>query len=278
MNNQGHITQRERATAGKVYLVGAGAGDPELLTQKAVRLLQAADAVLHDDLVAPEILAYSSPAALVRNVGKRCGTKAVSQQEINQLMIAFARAGMNVVRLKSGDPLIFGRAGEEIEALEAAGVEFEVVPGVTAALAAAAAAQISLTQRKQASAVVFVTNHRYSNEAATNWKALVDSGATLAIYMPGSDYAAISSKLRVADMDPRTPCVIVANASRLNEEIHATRVADLDSAPSLPAPAILLVGPVAERAMSRTSTEVGARQELSPWEIPFDFPADAQGD
>src|SRR5207237_6885221 len=115
------MTQRP---PGKVYLIGAGPGDPELLTVKAVRLLESADAVLHDDLVSPEVLAYAPASALVRNIGKRCGTKAISQHEINQLMIAFARAGMNVVRLKSGDPLIFGRAGEEIEALEAAGVEF----------------------------------------------------------------------------------------------------------------------------------------------------------
>jgi uroporphyrin-III C-methyltransferase len=273
MNQRYDMTQR---TPGKVYLIGAGPGDPELLTVKAVRLLEAADAVLHDDLVAPQVLAYASASALVRDVGKRCGTKTISQHEINQLMIAFARAGMNVVRLKSGDPLIFGRAGEEIEALEAAGVEFEVVPGVTAAFAAAAAAQVSLTQRKHASAVVFVTNHRYRNDAETNWKALVDSGATLAIYMPGSDYAAISSKLRLAGLDPQTPCVIVSNASKVNEEIHATSVANLDSAPSLAAPALLLVGSVAHRAVSRITPQIGPPQDLS--EVSFNFPADAQGD
>src|SRR5215470_13821556 len=132
---------------GKVYLVGAGPGDPELLTLKAVRLLRTADAVLHDDLVAPEILHLIPPTAQVHNVGKRCGQKKILQGEINYRMIALASSGLRVVRLKSGDPLIFGRAGEEIETLRRASVPFEVVPGVTSALGAAAAAQIPLTHR-----------------------------------------------------------------------------------------------------------------------------------
>jgi uroporphyrin-III C-methyltransferase len=262
----------------KVYLVGAGPGDPELLTVKAVRLLESADAVLHDDLVSAEILAYAPASALVRNVGKRCGMKAISQHEINQLLIACARAGMNVVRLKSGDPLIFGRAGEEIDALEAAGIDFEIVPGVTSAFAAAAAAQVSLTQRRHASAVVFVTNHRYSEEAETNWKALVESGATLVIYMPGSDYAAIASTLRRAGLDPKTPCVIASNASKANQQIHAARVHDLDAAPPLPAPALLLVGSVAHRAVARLAAQVTCLPPGSAWEIQVDLPADTQGD
>src|SRR5271165_3445171 len=130
---------------GKVYLVGAGPGDPELLTVKALRLLRTAQAVLHDDLVAPEILTLIPPTAQVHNVGKRCGKKKVSQEEIHFLMIALGQAGMQVVRLKSGDPMIFGRAGEEIEALRRADVSYEIVPGITSALGAAAAAQIPLT-------------------------------------------------------------------------------------------------------------------------------------
>ena len=125
--------------SGKVYLVGAGPGDPELLTLKALRLLRTADAVLHDDLVAPEILKLVSAKAQVHNVGKRCGKKNISQEEIHFLMIALAQAGMQVVRLKGGDPLIFGRAGEEIEALRRAEVAYEIVPGITSALGAAAA-------------------------------------------------------------------------------------------------------------------------------------------
>ena len=133
---------------GKVYLVGAGPGDPELLTVKALRLLRTAQAVLHDDLVAPEILRVIPSTAQVHNVGKRCGKKRILQEEINFLMIALADSGLKVVRLKTGDPLIFGRAGEEIEALRRAGIAYEIVPGVTSALGAAAATQIPLTHHE----------------------------------------------------------------------------------------------------------------------------------
>src|SRR6266853_2702216 len=136
---------------GKVYLVGAGPGDPELLTRKAWRVLQTADVVLHDDLVSEEILRVLPLAAQVVNVGKRCGAKGISQIEINALMVSLARQGKLVARLKNGDPLLFGRAGEEMDALRQAGVEFEVIPGVTAALGAAASAQIPLTHRLHAS-------------------------------------------------------------------------------------------------------------------------------
>src|SRR5215469_1831527 len=143
--------------AAKVYLVGAGPGDPELLTRKAWRVLQSAGVVLHDDLVSQEILCMLPPTIQVVNVGKRCGAKSISQDEINALMVQLARQGKTVARLKSGDPSLFGRAGEEMEALTRAGIEFEVIPGVTAALGAAASTQISLTDRRRASRVVFVT-------------------------------------------------------------------------------------------------------------------------
>src|SRR6201993_4876978 len=148
---------------GKVFLVGAGPGDPELLTVKALRLLEMADAVLYDELVSPEILKLIPPAAQLHNVGKRCGTKKIQQEEINFLMLALADSGLQVVRLKSGDPMIFGRAGEEIEALRKANIPFEIVPGVTSALGAAATTQIPLTHRREASAVVFITAHQASN-------------------------------------------------------------------------------------------------------------------
>src|SRR5450631_3137591 len=145
---------------GKVYLVGAGPGDPELLTVKALRLLRTAEAVLHDDLVAPEILKLIPSSAQIYNVGKRCGKKKILQGEINCLMVALAASGLRVVRLKGGDPLIFGRAGEEIEALRANKIPFEIVPGVTSAMGAAAAAQIPMTHRRSSSAVVFITAHQ----------------------------------------------------------------------------------------------------------------------
>src|SRR4029453_8397060 len=158
---------------GKVFLVGAGPGDPELLTIKALRTLQSADAVLHDDLVSPEILALIPASAEVRNVGKRCGRKNITQEEINALLVAFASFGLKVVRLKSGDPLIFGRAGEEMQALRKAGIDFEVVPGVTSALASAAAARISLTHRESASAVLFVTGHHAKATKNVEWRRYV---------------------------------------------------------------------------------------------------------
>src|SRR5271155_650794 len=142
---------------GKVYLVGAGPGDPELLTVKALRLLRTANVVFHDDLVSSKFLNLISPAAEVQNVGKRCGSKTIQQEEINFLLVARASSGLAVVRLKGGDPLIFGRAGEEIEALRRANIEYEVVPGITAALGAAAAAGISLTDRRVSHAVLFLT-------------------------------------------------------------------------------------------------------------------------
>src|ERR1700729_2074856 len=133
---------------GKVYLVGAGPGDPELLTLKAARVLKQADVVLHDDLVSTQILQLAPAHAQVRNVGKRCGKKSVSQEEINFLMVTLVASGLQVVRLKGGDPLIFGRVGEEIESLRRNNISFEIVPGVTSALGAAAAAQIPLTHRR----------------------------------------------------------------------------------------------------------------------------------
>ena len=233
---------------GKVYLVGAGPGDPELLTVKALRILRAADVVFHDELVASGILNLVPPTVLVRNVGKRCGRKAISQDEINSLMVASAIAGMTVVRLKGGDPLIFGRAGEEIEALLAAGVDFEIVPGVTAALGAAASAQIPLTHRRFASALVLLTGHRSAETLQTNWRAIVSAGATLVLYMPGDDYPGSANKLRTAGLSGQTPCVIVSCATTPQEEIYLTNLEKLPDAPRLAAPALLVVGEVARLA------------------------------
>src|SRR5271170_7605968 len=170
---------------GKVYLVGAGPGDPELLTLKALRLLQTAEAVLHADLVAHEILELIPSTAQIHNVVKRCGKKKILQGEINCLMVALAASGLRVVRLKGGDPLIFGRAGEEIEALRENNIPFEIVPGVTSAMGAAAAAQIPLTHRRTSDALVLITAHRASEKDTLDWSKFVRSGATLVIYMPG---------------------------------------------------------------------------------------------
>jgi len=229
---------------GKVYLVGAGPGDPELLTVKALRLLQKADAVLYDDLVAPEILNLIPSTAQLQNVGKRCGTKKIQQEEINFLMIALADSGLNVVRLKSGDPLIFGRAGEEIEALRKAGIECEVVPGITSALGAAATAQIPLTHRRESSALVLLTAHQASGKEAEDWSKLAGSGATLAIYMPGRDYLAASSKLKAAGLASETPCAIISRATTPYQRIHRTTIGELQHTPRMAAPTLLVVGEV----------------------------------
>ncbi|MGA7292471.1 MAG: uroporphyrinogen-III C-methyltransferase [Terriglobales bacterium] len=239
---------------GKVYLVGAGPGDPELLTLKALRVLQTADAVLHDDLVAPEILRWIPATAEIHDVGKRCGKKKISQTEINDLMIALAEAGMKVVRLKGGDPLIFGRAGEEMESLRAADIPFDIVPGVTSALGAAAAAQIPLTHRRTSSSLVLVTAHRASEKDSTDkaasekdalqWNRLVTSGATLVIYMPGQNYAEIANRLTTAGLSSDTPCAVISRATTSHQRTHLTTVRDLQSTPLLASPTLLVVGEV----------------------------------
>jgi uroporphyrin-III C-methyltransferase len=229
---------------GKVYLVGAGPGDPELLTLKALRLLRNADAVLHDDLVASEILKLIPPTAQIHNVGKRCGKKRILQGEINALMVALAASGLGVVRLKGGDPLIFGRAGEEIESLRANNIPFEIVPGVTSAMGAAAVAQIPLTHRRASDALVFITAHRASAQDATDWSKFVSSGATLVIYMPGQNYAEMAKRLTSAGVPATTPCAIISRATTKFQRTHRTTVLDLHRAPQLVSPTILVVGEV----------------------------------
>ena len=229
---------------GKVYLVGAGPGDPELLTLKALRVLRTADAVLHDDLVSAEILRLAPSSAQVLNVGKRCGEKKISQEEINFLMIALAESGRCVVRLKSGDPLIFGRAGEEIESLRKANIAYEIVPGVTSALGAAASAHIPLTHRRASSALVFITAHQAQGSDPADWNKLAGSGATLVIYMPGQDYSAVVRKLRSAGVKDSTPCAVISRATTPAQQTYRTTLAQLEHAPRLAAPSLLVVGEV----------------------------------
>jgi uroporphyrin-III C-methyltransferase len=229
---------------GKVYLVGAGPGDPELLTVKAARLLERATIVLHDSLVSREVLQLIRSDAEIIDVGKRCGHKLLTQDEINALLVSYAARHAVVIRLKGGDPLIFGRAGEEIEALRNAGVDFEVVPGITAALGAAAAAGVSLTDRRAASQVVIATFSRGADATAMNWAA-VTSTTTLVLYMPGADYAEVAERLRDAGLPDDLPCVIVSSATTPRQQIRRTTVAALGHEEKLPAPALLIVGRVA---------------------------------
>ena len=237
---------------GKVYLVGAGPGDPELLTVKAARLLARASIVFHDSLVSREVLQLIAGDAEVIDVGKRCGKKLLTQEDINSLLVSAAAASEVVIRLKGGDPLIFGRAGEEIEALRNAGVDFEVVPGITAALGAAAAAGISLTDRRAASQVVISTFSRGTQGAPMDFSAIT-STTTLALYMPGPDYAEIAHRLREGGLLDDLPCVIVSNATGAGQQIRWTSVAQLAYEEKLPAPALLIVGRVASRKVQEIS-------------------------
>jgi uroporphyrin-III C-methyltransferase len=247
--------------AGKVYLVGAGPGDPELLTRKAWRVLQSADIVLHDDLVSEEILRILPRAAQVVNVGKRCGTKGISQDEINDEMVRLARGGKIVARLKNGDPLIFGRAGEEMEALRAAGIEFEVIPGVTAALGAAASAEISLTDRRHASRIVFVTAHRAGGTGLTNERHVADD-TTYVIYMPGNRYAELAAELQAAGIGAEIPCVAISRATTKDETIYRTTVGNLPHFPGAAAPSILVVGSVVGPAAGDEAREDELSEEF----------------
>lgn len=230
---------------GKVYLVGAGPGDPDLLTRKAWRLLQAADVVLHDDLVSPDILELAPTHAQVFSVGKRCRRRTITQEEINFLMVSFARSGLSVVRLKGGDPEIFSRLGEEVDALRQAGIDFEIVPGVTAACAAAASEGIPLTDRRFASEMVFLTGHRAFGECAEQGWQRLSPDATVVVYMPGSDYEALAERLSEAGLSPDTPCLIVASASRPEEQRQLTTLEHLPQAWLKAAPSVLIVGAVA---------------------------------
>jgi uroporphyrin-III C-methyltransferase len=236
----------------KVFLVGAGPGDPELLTVKAYRLLQKADVILHDDLVSAEILQLLRAEAVVVNVGKRCGSGRVSQEQIHALMIWFAASAQTVVRLKGGDPLLFGRAAEEMEALAAAQVDCEVVPGITAAVAAAAVAGISLTDRRSCSHVVFTTAQQCAgkkaqqcggnNEDAREWRGMARADATLAVYMPGQDYASLARDLTSAGFSEHTPCLLISRIGAKDQRVHRSTLNRIADAAPLPAPALLLVG------------------------------------
>jgi uroporphyrin-III C-methyltransferase len=224
-----------RAT-GKVYLVGSGPGDPDLLTVKALRLLGEAELVLHDDLVPAAVLALCNPRALTVSVGKRCGAKKITQDEINRLMVEKARQGVSVVRLKSGDPLVFGRAAEEMDALREAGIPFEVVPGITAAFAAAASLQCSLTDRRAASSIVFSSGHHAPDGPAEHPE------PTRVVYMPGRDFSGLAAEWRAAGVSPELPCVAISRAAQPDQQITVTTLRALASIELGPAPVLLLAG------------------------------------
>jgi len=234
------IDKRNANWRGKVYLVGAGPGDPDLLTVKALRLIQSADVLLHDDLVPNAILDLGRSGCEVVNVGKRCGVKHVTQEEINALMAEHARAHRRVVRLKSGDPLIFGRAAEEIAALTEAGIPFEVVPGITAAIAAAAAIPCSLTDRNTASKVIFSTGHHALSHNQSPLPHREDS--TRVVYMPGRDLRLLALEWLQEGLPPDFPCAIVSRAAQPGQQVHRTTLAALGDAAPVHAPSLLIAG------------------------------------
>lgn len=224
---------------GKVWMVGAGPGDPDLLTVKALRLIQSAHVILHDDLVPHAILDLGRNAVVV-NVGKRCGAKNITQAEINALMIEHARTGRRVVRLKSGDPLIFGRAAEEMAALTEAGVEFEVVPGITAAFAAAAAIPCSLTDRNSASNVTFSTGHHAASHNDSRLPQIED--ATRVVYMPGRELRLLAAQWLAEGLPAEFPCAVVSRAAQPDQQVFHTTLGELGDAAPAGAPSILLAG------------------------------------
>jgi uroporphyrin-III C-methyltransferase len=241
--------------SGKVYLVGAGPGDPELLTLKAARILADADVILYDALVSREVLAMTSRTAQLIDVGKRAGKKLLTQEEINSLLVSYAKKTKIVVRLKGGDPLLFGRAGEEIEALRSAQIDFEIVPGITAAIGAAAGAKISLTDRRVASQVLFTTFSRGETGSWLNWAAVTPE-TTIAIYMPGTHYGEVAERLVENGLSPETPCVVVSQATRAEQQVRWTSIAALGNEEQLPAPSVLLVGRVAKQSVAELGSAV----------------------
>ena len=232
--------QGSSPAGGMVYLVGAGPGDPDLLTVKALRLVQSADVILRDDLVPTAILELAAPDAVIVNVGKRCGAKSITQEEINKLMIEHACAGRCVIRLKSGDPLLFGRAAEELAALREAGIRFEVVPGITAAFAAAAAIGCALTDRNAASNVIFSTGHHARSHNQPPLPELED--ATRVVYMPGRDLHLLAREWLELGLPPDLPCAVVSRAAQPDEQVRCTTLASLGGAEPVPAPSLLIAG------------------------------------
>jgi uroporphyrin-III C-methyltransferase/precorrin-2 dehydrogenase/sirohydrochlorin ferrochelatase len=257
----------ETVESGSVTLVGAGPGDPELLTLRAVRALQSADVILVDDLVSPEILDFARREAKKMLVGKTGHGPACKQDEINALMISLAKAGKRVVRLKGGDPMIFGRGGEEVVACRAAEIPIEVVPGITAAQAVASRLAVSLTHRKHARRVQYVTGHGDNGQLPDDidWNSLADASATTAVYMPLKTLPDLVKNALAAGLDPATPAIAVARATRPDEKIIAGTIAGLPEllaaqAPS--GPVLVLIGHVlAERVAAQVDDWLGAKRK-----------------
>ena len=255
--------QAAAAEAGSVTLVGAGPGDPELLTLRALRALQSADIILFDDLVAHEILDFARREAKKMLVGKTGYAASCRQDEINALMIALAKSGKRVVRLKGGDPLIFGRAGEEIAACRAAGIAVEVVPGITAAQGAAASLGVSLTHRSHARRLQYITGHDRDGRlpADIDWSSVADPSATTVVYMPKKTLAELATRAIAQGLDPATPAVAIAAATRPGEVSIAAPIAEIAdklNQAAIKGPLLVLIGRALESAMQAQASDEAA--------------------
>lgn len=253
----------------RVSFVGAGPGDPELITLRGLRRLRDAEVVLHDRLVAPELLDEAPPGATIVDVGKAPGRPCLGQSHVNWLLVDWARRRDRVVRLKGGDPAVFGRLAEEIEAVRAAGIPFEVVPGVTAATAAAARVGISLTERGRSSMLVFATgtDHTGHTPLALDWDLLARAEGTLVFYMPVASLEAITASLTALGRDPREPALVIERAGTAGERVIAGRLDGIAAearAAGLASPAVLVTGPT----VAAGSTPRAVRSVLAGVAVP----------
>lgn len=234
---------------GRVVLVGAGPGDPDLLTVKAARVIGEAEVVVHDRLVSDDIMALVPPTAARLPVGKQPKSHPVPQEEINRLLVRLAEGGLTVVRLKGGDPFVFGRGGEEADALARAGISFEVVPGITAAQGCAASANIPLTQRGMATGMRYLTGHCRDDEPLdADWDGLADPNTTLVIYMGFSQIAQIAAKLIGHGMPPQTPVAVISNGTRPEQRVVRSNLSGCVAAitdAGLSNPLTIIIGEVA---------------------------------
>jgi uroporphyrin-III C-methyltransferase len=247
----------ESLVLGKVYLIGAGPGAADLITLRGARLLARADVVLYDALVQPELLAMANPAAQLIAVGKRCLQLSTDQRFINRALAEAAKSCALVVRLKGGDPMIFGRAQEEIEALQAASIEYEIVPGITSALAAAAELGVSLTRRGLSRNVVFVTPRVGEAESASDWAQSVLAADTAVLYMASGQAAEIASALMQRGLPGGTPAAIISNVSLPNmQKVHTTLAELPEAAKQVGAPALIMLGEVLHQQAEKQLPEL----------------------
>jgi len=256
-----------RTACGKVYLVGAGPGDADLLTLRAARLLATADVVVHDHLVGPEVLALIGPDARRLYVGKERSHHSLAQEGINELLVRLAREGRSVVRLKGGDPFVFGRGGEELQVLAAAGIPFEVVPGITAACGVASYAGIPLTHRDHAQSCTFVTGHLKDGSCDLDWPALARPRQTVVIYMGLSGLATICARLIAHGLPPHWPAAVVAQGTLPAQQVVCATLgtlADAVARAGLQSPCLTIVGEVVRLRDELAWFEQKAQDEVAP--------------